>query len=339
MNELREALWESPAPDGSELARERTVAAVVAQLRDAERRSWRNFRMRTATVVGVALTALAVATPQGRDAVTWAAELVGIGEVGGPPTSEQRPSSVVPDSEQIVIGTGRAPDGTPFEIVAYRTDKAVAGEPQDGTTCVFVDFPKGGDRGGGSCGDDILPADGHLQVTQVTDAKAGQGPGSPYVVGYVSPQVENVRLEGDGLPGPAKAHVAFVTRPFRHRIGADREVGGFVAFLPSGLNLSSDAASPIHVVARDEAGHEIGRVSILDRVAPNASTRSSSHGGASGAVTAEDCPEIAQALAEQGRSGTSLDFNGDSCPGLELMRWALENNPDLKGISVADRAP
>ncbi len=71
------------------------VAAVGREFdrvieRDAARRrlAWPGTR-RLAAACAVALLAFAVLTAPGRDAAAWVGGLVGIGEVGGPPTREK----------------------------------------------------------------------------------------------------------------------------------------------------------------------------------------------------------------------------------------------------------
>lgn len=63
-------------------------------------------------LMGVLAIAAAIATPPGRAASAWVGGLVGIGEVGGPPTRHDD-TSHGKRSKPFVIATGRAPDGAP----------------------------------------------------------------------------------------------------------------------------------------------------------------------------------------------------------------------------------
>lgn len=58
-------------------------------------------------------------TPPGRAASLWVGALVGIGDVGGPPTQEKRGGFMLADTA-VVIDDREAPDGSRNEWVAYR---------------------------------------------------------------------------------------------------------------------------------------------------------------------------------------------------------------------------
>ena len=157
---LKERLSEIPTPAAAQ-ARERAVAearAVIAErgphaeaergphaeagrgrMREAGRR--RPPRLpdpapsaRRGTFLSLAAAAVLVLvvllTPPGRAASAWVGELVGIGDVGGPPTQEKRGSFAVADTA-VVIDNGEAPDGSRYEWVAYRCNVDLTDEGLD----------------------------------------------------------------------------------------------------------------------------------------------------------------------------------------------------------------
>jgi hypothetical protein len=110
---LRDQLERLPVPASDE-ALERTVA-IAREQSPAPR--GRPTRAIAAVTVGV--LALGALSPPGRAALDQAAELLGIGTVGGTPTLKQG-RGLEELTEPLVIDNGRAPDGRRYEWVAYR---------------------------------------------------------------------------------------------------------------------------------------------------------------------------------------------------------------------------
>lgn len=72
-----------------------------------------------ALLATVAMAAALLATPTGRGGLSWAAELVGVGDVGGPPSKADR-GPLRPTAGPLVVDNGRAPDNSRYEWVAHR---------------------------------------------------------------------------------------------------------------------------------------------------------------------------------------------------------------------------
>lgn len=102
--------------------------------RQARRRKPSNPLLRPAWLVPAVLVAMVglAFTPPGRTLTGEVGELVGIGEVGGPPTQPSKVGDFDPATGQVILAVGEAADGAQFEIVAYRAK-------QD-ATCVNVEF-------------------------------------------------------------------------------------------------------------------------------------------------------------------------------------------------------
>ncbi len=150
---LKNLLSEIPIPPAVQ-AREQAVAearAEVAQHGTGEAPS-RGWRPRLLSVAAALLLVIVVLlTPPGRAASAWVGDLVGIGEVGGPPTQERRGSFADPGSA-VVIDNGVAPDGTRYEWVAYACSVDLREEGQPKTfkgIGASLDWPsvKGYERG------------------------------------------------------------------------------------------------------------------------------------------------------------------------------------------------
>jgi hypothetical protein len=111
-------------------ARERTVAAARAATPPRRRPRRRFLAAGTACVLGLAL-----ASPPGQAAIEQVGELVGIGEVGDPPT--------LGPERGTIVDNGRAPDGTGYEWNVY---------PSADGRCLRLDWPGRGEiMGGTSC--------------------------------------------------------------------------------------------------------------------------------------------------------------------------------------------
>jgi hypothetical protein len=68
-------------------------------------------------LAALVLVAVLLVTPPGRAAAAWVGDLVGLGEVGGPPTQPKR--TFADSRTAVVIDNGTAPDGSRYEWVAY----------------------------------------------------------------------------------------------------------------------------------------------------------------------------------------------------------------------------
>lgn len=255
MSELGDFLDQLPLPDSSG-ARERTAALMAAAAPSAVRpsritNSWK-------VSVGVALTLLAAffaATPPGRSAITWAAEQVGIGEVGGPPSVSDRSENATPSSAPVVIGTGSAPNGDPYEFVAYMSKDA----GKSPGPCIYVDFPgAGAETGPGAAGGGICPdaAQGAIQPIQLVSTTTPPD-ADPYVFGIAAPGTERVLIRPAGQ-ADFDADVGTLEGELQERIGSPTPLTAFVAFPPEEVGLGAHGRS-IEVVALDDAGAELGR--------------------------------------------------------------------------------
>jgi hypothetical protein len=98
---LRERLREIPAPQAVQ-ARERAVAEARAEIEarvQAERPArtgWVRERPLLGLAAAVLLVLVVLLTPPGRAASAWVGDLVGIGDVGGPPSQKSRAISSSP---------------------------------------------------------------------------------------------------------------------------------------------------------------------------------------------------------------------------------------------------
>jgi hypothetical protein len=236
-----------------------------------------------------------------------------------------------------VIATGKAPDGTPYEIVAYRTDEPVAGEADRGATCIFVDFPTEKGPSGGSCGDKVLSVGKKLLVSRVSGSAPGGPPANPQVTGYVSPDVAKVTVKRVGSDEPTEtADLAILDGDLRRRIGAEAPIGFFLAFLPTNFPIEElrFGGEALEVSALDSSGQLVARERVSDVRTPEFRDpqRAVERAQANAPLSAVDCRAIAQALTEVARDPHSLEFHGSSCPTLDQMRSDLARNPDLQGI-------
>jgi hypothetical protein len=261
-----------------------------------------------ALIVGLALT------PPGQAAISWAAGLVGIGDVGGPPTSDERPAMVTPASEQVVIGKGQSPGGSPYEIVAYRTDDPVAGESDVGATCVFVDFLQGDGQNGGACGDHLFRS-GHALYFEGMSGHAGKRdvPETPYAMGYVTPEVDHVTVQvGDSDSPPETAQLVELNADYAQRLSSDVQFGYFLAFLPKGFQVSpsvDELPQQVTVRAFDRTGAEIDsetfpsdeelrdtrqRIEDMEQIQTGGTVTQSD------LIPWKDCPDAVRAFRERG---------------------------------------
>jgi hypothetical protein len=240
---------------------------------------------------GVAALALLAAlvgfafTPPGKTVSGELGDLVGIGEPATLPP-EPFPGLVGPRRPGVVIASGRAPDGAPYEVVASR---GVAAEPKStaaGTgagsvtargggrvlTCLTVDLPESPERGTvefcvGRPQHYARGVDGVNVADRAFPDKEPEFAGSKarYVLTAVlNPSVERVEVTYQDDAG--EGHVAFsdvgrVTRAIARKIRTDDRVAYLVAFLPDD-GLPSDRRTGRGPSDRREAG-VLGTVTVV----------------------------------------------------------------------------
>jgi hypothetical protein len=237
---LEKLLRETPTPQATE-ARERTVAEARTEVATRRPPARSSARLLVSLAAGVLIVVVALLTPPGRAASAWVGELVGIGEVGGSPTREDRGLGT---SEEVVIDNGRAPDGTRYEWVAYRCEVDLRPEGQPDVVRgigVSLEWPGAqGPGGGGSCEegtgahdrDNAFTSHGvHILPSQF------QGVERPdlVVAGSTGPSVDRVRIfytdrfgERHELPIDF-ARVEGKLRELAHR---SDPLGTFTTFIP-----------------------------------------------------------------------------------------------------------
>jgi hypothetical protein len=236
---LENLLREVATPQATE-ARERAVAEARAEV--ATRTPDRSgARVLVSLAAGVLLVVVVLLTPPGRAASAWVGELVGIGDVGGPPTREDRGPGT---SQEVVIDNGRAPDGTRYEWVAYRCefDMREQGQPDVVRGIgVSLEWPGAqGPGGGGSCEegtgahdrDNAFTSHGvHILPSQF---KGAERPGL-VISGSTGPSVHRVKIVyTDSLGETHELPIDFTRvegklRELAHRSEA---LGTFMAFIP-----------------------------------------------------------------------------------------------------------
>lgn len=256
--ELERLLGEARVPPSD---RARTEAVTAARgLVDPPVKS-RGFAFRIAAAAVILLAAISL-TPPGRAAAEWFGELVGVGEVGGPPTESSQVGDFNPDSEELVLAAGEAADGTPFEIIAYRSDVPL-GE-KGPTVCVNADLIGDTAVGGAACYSGALRFKG---LCCTTSSFSPRQPGSFRVQGSISPEVARVSvryLNSSGANQTAEAAIGMITPEFAKRLEIDNPSGIFVVSLPdvaeeSGLPKPlTSTAEPVQVTAFDADGNELG---------------------------------------------------------------------------------
>jgi hypothetical protein len=276
---LGDILLDLPVPESDE-ARERAVALAPSAVGPPDLGAPPRFAIwrRVPASVGVALLLVALflaATPPGRSAVSWAGELVGIGEVGGPPTLDQD-GRAAPYGEAIVFETGTAPNGEQFEIVAYQTrglDSAgLSIEPEvkaelSRAICVSLQFPVSNRRHGEIC------YTGRPTEREVRVGVISASPDVPFLIvqGEANARTSAVEViyrgpEGEELTVPAT--VVQVSGELGERIGVNEvsePTAFFWAFLPmiEGLARGGEigalaSGAELTAVATDAGGNQIG---------------------------------------------------------------------------------
>ena len=259
MTRLETRLRDIPTPDTSE-ARERTVAearAAVAAPSPAAQGRGGAARVLVALGTAAILVAVVVLTPPGRAASAWVGELVGIGEVGGSPTRDDRPMDA---SDAVVIDNGRAPDGSRYEWVAYRCDVDMGAEGVPGGfrgIGVSLEWPGSqGPGGGGNCAEVTgAPTAGaftshgvHVLPSQFKDAQRPD----LVVAGSTGPRVHRVEIlytDRFGEKHELPVDFARVEGKLRELAHQSAPIGTFTAFIPGDVAARDELESRLDLRA------------------------------------------------------------------------------------------
>ena len=219
-------LRELPVPSAAS-ARERVVTAAREHIEaraGATRprpplRSRRHFALVLAACFAC-LVGVSLLTPPGQAAIERVGRLLGVGQVGGPPTLHPR---LKPANAAIVIDDGRAPDGTRYEWSAYRSGQRHEGGPTGARSqmCVGLDWPAVPARGRPlACGQ----ATGPLRRAPLA---AGDRISDGFGVGYVQSRAErsgarDLMLWGIARPGIERLRIRYRdTRGRSHEVPVD----------------------------------------------------------------------------------------------------------------------
>jgi hypothetical protein len=266
---LKDLLGEIPTPQATR-AREQAVAEARAEIAargesdGAAARPSREWRPRVLSIAAAAvLVVVVLLTPPGRAASAWVGELVGIGDVGGPPTQEKR-GRFEKASTAVVIDNGVGPDGSRYEWVAYECK--VEAEEGIGTQFegigVSLDWPGVQDHeGGGSCEElQGRPRSGvfsqhgvHVLPSQM------KGVAEPDLVisGVTGPDVHRVSViytDGEGIERELPVDFARVEGKLREVASRPEALGTFVAFLPGETAARDEIESRLDLRARFGTG-------------------------------------------------------------------------------------
>lgn len=244
MNDLDHELWRLPIPT-PEGARERAISAIATE-RARETSARRSARTRFAACAVAALAAVAAIgalTPMGRSAAAAVAEVVGIGDDS---TIQDHPDQ---DGRSVVVGTGEAPGGTRYEMVAYHG--------KSGQSCLAMDWPTMGPgfRTSSTCLDeDPLKAPVWPFGASATDQLRPEAALTVY--GLADPTVARVRVTYRGASGiehEAPADLARVTGQLQEEAGTPIPIDYFVAFLPA------EVMPSVEVTGFDDQGQPVAR--------------------------------------------------------------------------------
>jgi hypothetical protein len=265
---LKERLSEIPAPQAGQ-ARERAVAEARAEVaaRAEEPRASRagatdlvRQRPRLAAIAAAALLALVVLlTPPGRAASAWVGDLVGIGDVGGPPTQD-KPGGWVKPSTAVVIDNGVAPDGTRYEWVAYQCKMDLEREgigPGFEGIGISLDWPRvKGYEGGGFCeeleGRPERRTFGGFGVQVLPSQHEGVAEPALVISGTTGPGVHRVSViytDGEGTERELPVDFARVEGKLREIASQPEALGTFTAFLPGDVAARDELASRLDLRA------------------------------------------------------------------------------------------
>lgn len=249
---LKDLLSEIPAPQDGQ-AREQAVAEARAEIarRAATAEApkgdaaahWRDGHPRLLSLAAAVLLVIVVLlTPPGRAASAWVGELVGIGDVGGPPTQEKRGRFESP-STAVVIDNGLAPDGSRYEWVAYECKVDLTDEGLDTKFTgigVSLDWPGvKAYEGSGSCeGLEERPRPGLFSqhgVHVLPSQMKGVAEPDLMVSGVTGPEVHKVSViyrDGERKEHELSVDFARVEGKLREVASRPEALGTFMAFVP-----------------------------------------------------------------------------------------------------------
>jgi hypothetical protein len=208
---------------------------------------WAKLALAVAALLAV--TGLSL-TPPGRAIAEEIGELVGIGDPATLPPDDRGPS-LVERGQPVVIASGRAPDGSPYEVVANRSvthhpTHSPVRFPDGPVTCMTVDLLEAPSVHGievcvGQGDQGLLGRTGYLDGVNFIDRRVyldegdDYGPEARYMLtAEVSPDITRVevtyREAGDRVE--AYSDVGQVDAEIAALLGTDDRVGYIVAFLP-----------------------------------------------------------------------------------------------------------
>jgi hypothetical protein len=273
---LKERLSEIPTPQAVR-AREQAVADARAEIAARGQSpepapAWRPRLLSLAAVVLLVLVVLL--TPPGRAASAWVGDLVGIGDVGGPPTRQDDRGFVKP-STAIVIDNGVAPDGTRYEWIAYQCSEGGQGfGPRFEGIGYSLDWPtvKGQERGGFCeelAGRPRPPVFGSHGVHVLPSQAKGVAEPDLVIEGTTGPDVHNVRVfyrDGEGRERELPVDFARVEGKLSEIASRPEPLGTFVAFLPGDVAARDEVESRLDLRARYGTGTlELGPIGRRER--------------------------------------------------------------------------
>jgi hypothetical protein len=265
---LKERLREIPAPQAAQ-ARERAVAEARAEIEArghverATRAGWAHERPLVGVAAAVMLVIVFLLTPPGRAASAWVGDLVGIGDVGGPPSQEKQGRFIRPGTA-VVIDNGTAPDGSRYEWVGYRCGENLAPPGTKGFEGIgtALQWPGvKGHEGEGFCEElagrpsapDISSHGVHILPSQF------HGVAEPDLVveGTTGPHVHRVRViyrDGEGREHDLPVDFARVQGKLRKLASQPEPLGTFIAFLPGDVAARDEVASRLDLRALEGTG-------------------------------------------------------------------------------------
>jgi len=275
---LKERLSKIPIPPAPQ-AREQAVAEArgeVAQ-RGAGAPTSREWRPRLLTIAAALLLVIVVLlTPPGRAASAWVGDLVGIGEVGGPPTREHR-AGFADTGSSVVIDNGVAPDGSRYEWVAYRCSVDLTDEGQATKfkgIGASLDWPGvKGNEGGGTC-EELQGMPRHRAFSQfgvhvLPSQMKGVAEPDLVISGVTGPDVHRVSViytDGEGKEHELPVDFARVEGKLRELASQPEALGTFVAFLPGATATRDEVASRLDLRALMGTGKlELGPIGRRER--------------------------------------------------------------------------
>ena len=261
---LKDLLSEIPTPPAVQ-AREQAVAEARAEVAQREPgappREWRPRLLSLAAALLLVIVVLL--TPPGRAASAWVGDLVGIGEVGGPPTQPKQ-GRFADAGTAVVINNGVAPDGSRYEWVAYRCSVGPEDAPGSEFKGIGASLNWPGvkeDEGGGSCEelqgrprDRAFSQHGvHVLPSQMKDVA------EPDLVisGVVGPNVHRVSViytDGEGEKNELPVDFARAEGKLRELASQPEPLGTFVAFLPGDTAARDEVASRLDLRAQYGTG-------------------------------------------------------------------------------------